>query len=391
MPRKPSSSQEIVSKTEEFINSKDKEKESAKTLKKLLPQNLLSSGSTMINLAATNNAAGAFLKGRYYIIIGASGAGKTWLYHALCAESGLHKRFKNYRLIKDEPEKGSDFDIAYYFGKKTAERIEEAWPERRDENGNLIPDSRTVEEFYDNLENKLDEVEKAGEGLIYILDSMDCLTTSAFKEYNEKNKEARATDKEESGSYGDGKAKINSQRLRDIVNRLAASGSMLFIICQERDNLGSRVGGKTFSGGNALLFYACLQIWLKKVGAIDAQIKGKKRNLGTLTKCQILKNRLTGQQDKEIQISYYHNFGIDDIGDIIDFLIDEKRFVGGSKTTSKINAEDDFGVSMSKEDLIQWIQEDVEREKRLKSIAAEVWGEIQSEIAKKAKRVNRYE
>lgn len=387
MPRKKTEVEEV----KDFIESPAPEKSSQKIKTKLLPQNMISLGSTMLNLAATNCAAGGLLKGRYYILIGASGSGKTWLYHAVFAESTLHKRFKNYRLIKDQPEKGSDFDVAYYFGKKTAERIEEAWPDRLDENGNPIPDSRTADEFYDNVENKLTEAEKAGQGIIYVLDSMDALSTSQFEEYNESNKKARADGKAEAGSYGDGKAKINSQRLRSIVNRLDVSGSILIIICQERDNIGSRFGGKTFSGGNALLFYACMQLWLKKIGAINATINGKTRNLGSKTECQILKNRLTGQQDKDVELSFYHNFGIDDVGDMIDFLIEEKRFTGGKTSVSKIEAQDDFGVSLNKESLIAYIQEDIEREKKLKEICQEVWTDIQDQIASKTKRVNRYE
>lgn len=384
MPRK------IDRQISDFVNAPDPEKESIRTLKKLLPQNLLSTGSTLVNLASTNNAFGGLLKGRYYIMIGASQTGKTWMYHAIFAESQLHKRFKNYRLIKDEVEMGSDFDIAYYFGQKTAERIEEAWPGRKDEYGNPIPNSRTVEEFYDNVENKLAEAEKQNTGIIYVLDSMDALTTESFLKANETAKENRAAQKEIAGSYGDGKAKVNSQRLRSIVQRLDISGSILIIICQERDNLGSPVGGKTFSGGNALLFYACIQFWFKKSNTIDAIIKGKKRNLGSITRCQIIKNRLTGQQDRDVTVSYYHSFGIDDIGDIVDFLVEEKHWEGGKTALSKINATE-FEKTLGKEALINWIQEDREREKQLREIAQSVWQEIQNDVAAKVRRVNRYE
>ena len=384
MPRK------LEHQIKDFVSNPEPEKESVRTLRKLLPQNLLSTGSTLVNLATTNNAFGGLLKGRYYIMIGASQTGKTWMYHAIFAESQLHKRFKNYRLIKDEPEMGSDFDIAYYFGAKTAERIEEAWPNRKDEYGNPIPNSRTAEEFYDNVENKLDEAEKENTGIIYVLDSMDALTTESSLKANEAAKDARAAQKEVAGSYGDGKAKVNSQRLRNVVQRLEISGSILIIICQERDNLGSPVGGKTFSGGNALLFYSCVQFWFKKANTIDAIIKGKKRNLGTVTRCQIIKNRLTGQQDRDVTVSYYHTFGIDDIGDIVDFLIEEKHWEGGKTALSKINAIE-FEKTLGKEALIEYIQEDKDREKQLREIAQEVWQGIQNDVASKVKRINRYE
>ena len=79
------------------------------------------------------------------------------------------------------------------------------------------------------------------------------------------------------------------------------------------------------------------------------------------------------------------------VGDMIDFLIEEKRFTGGKTSVSKIEAQDDFGVSLNKESLIAYIQEDIEREKKLKEICQEVWTDIQNQIASRTKRVNRYE
>ena len=322
-------------------------------------------------------------------MIGASQSGKTWMYHAIFAESGLHPRFKNYRLIKDEPEMGSDFDIEHFFGKRTAERIEPAWAGRVDENNIPIPNSRTVEEFYDNVENKLKSCEKQGIGMIYVLDSMDALSSEQSQKINEEAMEARQAGKEVKGNYGDGKAKVNSQRLRNVVSRLERSGSILIIICQERDNLGSMVGGKTFSGGNALLFYACVQFWFKKIGPIDIVINKKKRNLGNLTKCQIIKNRLTGQQDRDIPVSYYYSFGIDDVGDMIDYLVSEEHWTGGKSSVSKIKAEE-FEQELSKEALIQYIQ-DNRLESKLRKIVQNVWNDILQQIRSKTQRRNRYE
>ena len=308
---------------------------------RLCAENLLSCGSSLVNLACSGNADGAFLKGRYYIIVGASGAGKTWMTHAIFAESTIHPVFRNYRLIRDIPESGADFDVERFFGRKTASRIEDAWPGRTDENGNPIPNSRTIEEFYDNLNRKLDEAEEAGTGIIYVLDSMDALGSESSARTFEENRALREKGSEVKGSYGDGKAKVNSQRLRDVCLRLNVSGSFLFIICQERDSLGTMVQGKTFSGGNALLFYACLQLWMKRLSPINAVINGRTRNLGTSTKCQIIKNRLTGQQDKDVVVSYYHSFGIDDVGDMFDYLVAEGHWEGGKNANSRV-AETEF-------------------------------------------------
>lgn len=355
----------------------------------LVPDNVVSTGSTMVNIACSGLAEGGLLKGKYYIFVGASQAGKTWMYHAVFAESTLHPRFKDYRLIKDEPEHGSDFDVARYFGKRTAERLEPAWPGRTDEYGNPMEASRTVEEFYDNVDRNLAECEKNRTGMIYVLDSMDALSSERSQEITEEAMEARSKGREVKGNYGDGKAKVNSQRLRDVVNRLERSGSILIIICQERDNIGAMTGGKTFSGGNALLFYACLQLWFKKIGPIEAQVKGKKRALGTLTKCQIIKNRLTGRQNKDVNVSYYYAFGIDDIGDMVDYLLDEGHWSGGKTSVSKIDAVE-LGLELPKEHLVKKVESDPELYRRLRDAVWATWRGIQDAMEAKVSRRNKY-
>ena len=385
MPRR---SANIEEEAERFAKSETKTG-TEETIGRLGADNLLSCGSSLVNLACSGNADGAFLKGRYYIIVGASGAGKTWMTHAIFAESTIHPVFRKYRLIRDIPESGADFDVERFFGRKTASRIEEAWPGRTDEHGNPIPNSRTVEEFYDNVNRKLDEAEQAGTGIIYVLDSMDALGSESFSKSVEENMQAREKGAEVKGSYGDGKAKVNSQRLRDICLRLDVSGSFLFIICQERDAIGALHAGKTFSGGNALLFYACLQLWMKRLSPITAAIGGKARNLGTMTKCQVMKNRLTGQQDRDVVVSYYHSFGMDDLGDMFDYLLAEGHWAGGKTANSKVQ-EVEFGQFLAKEDFIAWLQKEG-GEAELRSIVQNVHSGIQESIRNRVRRISKYE
>ena len=370
----PSPNTELDSSTETERNKREIKKD-----------NVLSSGSALLNLACTDTPWGAFIPGRYYLIVGSSSAGKTWTMLSIAAESTQHEKFKDYKVVLDEPEEGNNIDISFYFSEKVAQKIKAP---RYDEDGNPIY-STTIEEFYDNLNRELDEAEEKKRGVIYMLDSMDALTSNAEIKKTDEQREARERGKEEKGSMGDGKAKINSQNLRRICSRLNKTGSMLFIICQERDNLGSMVASKTFSGGNALLFYATLQIWLTHKNEIKATIKGHSRTLGNLSKISIKKNRLTGQRHRDLELPFYHSFGIDDTGSLIDWLLEEKHWSGGAKETSKIDATE-FGESLSKELLARYIENLPNGRKKLYKIAYNVWKEIKKDIEEKVVRKPRY-
>lgn len=357
---------------------------------KLKRKNVLSTGSTLLNLCCSDDIFGGLLKGKYYLLVGQPGAGKTWLSMSLFAESGLHKRFKEYNLFYDDVEAGANMDIVKYFGKKTAARIGPPAKGRTDSNGQLQENSRSVEEFYDSITEKLDEAEENKVGCIYVLDSMDALTSNAeikkSKEDRAKRKSGKAVEK---GSYSDGKAKVNAQHLRRIAGRLEKSGSILIIVCQEKIDITSAFKQKCFSGGVSLTFYSTLQIWFQIREKITVTIKGKKRDLGTLTYVKVERNRLTGKRHKEIIFPIYYNFGVDDIGAIVLWLIEEEHWTGGKTEIAKIDAKE-FKVNFSREKLVRHIQ-DNDLEEKLKEIVFGVWREIQKLIEDKVVRKNKYE
>lgn len=382
-------SENIAEQVEQFVESPaetvDTSSEIERNKQEIRRDNLLSSGSALLNLACTDTPYGAFIPGRYYLIVGASSAGKTWTLLSIAAESTLHEKFKNYKVILDEVEEGNNVDINFYFSKDVAEKIKAP---RYDEDDQPIY-SETVEDFYDNINRELDLAEEGGYGVIYMLDSMDALTSMAEIKKTDEQREAREKGKETTGSMGDGKAKINSQNLRRVCSRLNKTGSMLFIICQERDNIGTMVASKTFSGGNAILFYATLQIWLSHKQEIKATIKGHTRTLGNLSKIAIKKNRITGQRHRDLELPFYHSFGIDDTGSLISWLLEEKHWTGGAKETAKIDAEE-FGVQLAKEQLARHIEELPNGRKKLYKIVAQVWRDIKKDIEEKVVRKPRY-
>lgn len=339
---------------------------------KIKKKDLLSSGSTLLNLACTGKWQGAFYKGGYFLIVGDSDSGKTFLSMTCLAEASINPLFDDYTFYHDNPEGGALMNIAHYFGKNTAIRLKE--PPRGT--------SEHLEDFYFNLDTAL-----AAGPCIYILDSMDVLDTRADSKKFKEKKTAADKNKEESGSYGTAKAKQNSEGLRRVTGELKKNGSILIVITQTRDNIGfgAQFNPKTRAGGRALKFYARLELWSAVKGELKKSVRGKTRQLGIISQIKVKKNHVTGQK-RTVEIPIYHSSGIDDIGACVDFLIEEKHWKKGS---NGIAADDLIGDKrMDRERLIAHI-EDMGIEDDVRQIVADVWHEI--EEASKIKRKKRYE
>jgi RecA/RadA recombinase len=327
-------------------------------------RDLLSSGSTGLNLACTDRHQGAFGKGHYYYFVGDSSSGKTWLGLSLFAEATLNPSFDNYRLIYDNAEDGALMDLRHYFGDRIVDRLE---PPGGLDNEGLPINSEYVEEFYYFLEDAF----QAGP-FIYVLDSMDALDALEDEQKFQELKKAHEEGKEVSGEYGTAKAKLNSTRIRRVKRNLRKTKSILVIISQTRDNLARGFKKKTRAGGRGLTFYADVEIWTSVVGTIDKSVRGKKRQIGRTVRCKIVKNRVSGK-DRTVDIPIYHSFGIDDIGTCIDYLVSEKHW---PKRKQSIVAND-FRFRGTKDKLIKHIEEN-KLEEDLAQLAGKIWKEIEA-------------
>lgn len=358
----------------------DVEKIKAKLLaKKKAPvikgSDYLSTGSTLLDLACSDSIKGGLLKGKFYFFVGDSSSGKTWLSMTCLAEAAINPNFNDYRFIYDNGEDGALMDIEKYFGKAVARRLESP---AKDSDGNPVH-STSVEEFYYHVDDAI----KAGKPFIYILDSMDSLSSDDEISKFTEAKEAHRKGKEVAGSYGDGKAKKNSANLRKLISPLRDSNSILIILCQTRDNLGFGFEKKTRSGGKALRFYACLEMWSSVKKKIVKIVREKKRQLGVESLIEIKKNRITGKE-RSIVIPIYHSSGIDNIGSCVDYLMEEGHWE--QKGNSIVVPEFDFkGL---REKLIKYI-EDNNLEDQVKQIVQTVWDDIEEACA--VKRKKRYE
>lgn len=338
---------------------------------------LLSTGSTLLNLALSGKRNGGLLPGHFYLLVGDSMAGKTWLLKTIMAESCKNPFYKDYRLIFDNPERGSLMDHVKFFGKEMASKLED--PSKKG-------CSKTSEEFYDNV----DDAVREGKPFFYGLDSEDALQPESALKLASKNKNKRkqasgGSEQEIKGSYGTEKAKINSTGLRSAHNGLEDTKSILIIIKQSRDNIGpgAMFNPKTRSGGRALTFYAAVELWFSIKGKIRKTVKGKPRVIGTLLKIHVKKNRVSGL-DRIIEIPFYPSVGLDDTGSMIDFLIEESHWTGG-KGDSVVAPEFDF--SGKREKLIEIIEEG-NKEPELRKLTEATWKELELAIA--VKRKSRY-
>lgn len=338
------------------------------------PEDFLSSGCTLLNLASTGQRRGAFAAGHYYWLVGDSTSGKTFLGMTCFAEAMRNPRFQKYRLIYDQPEKGALMDIRRYFGTAVAERLEAPRPDGQS--------SRTIEDFQDNL----DDAVRDGRPFIWLLDSADALGSESEDDKFEEQKAARRKGRDPKGSMTDGKAKKHSSGLRRILAGLQRTGSILIIISQTRDNINpftAKFNPKVHSGGKALKFYATLEIWSSVKMKIRRPVKGRDRTVGVTVKLVTKKNRFTGK-DRMVELPIYHSHGFDDTGANIAYLVAERHWKGSE---TKLTAPE-FRFKGSAEHLAQHIEKRG-LEKELQRLVGRVWAEIEAGCV--VKRKPRYE
>ncbi len=350
--------------------SDDTERRKKRLLAKKKPVKLdwskvLSSGSTLLNLACTGRSNAAVLPGDFLWAIGDSNSGKTWLALSFLAEAANNPKFDNYMLIYDSVENGAKMDKEKFFGKNLTDRLQapsydnEASPEY----------STTIEEFYYNLGNCFDECAP----MIYVLDSMDAVDSEADEEkYEEQRDNFNKGRKTETGSFGTAKARANSSGLRRATIKSEKTQSILIIVSQTRDNIGfgAQFNPKTVSGGKALKFYSHIQLWMASTGDIKATRKGKMRKLGINTQVKVEKNRYTGQKHT-VGFPIKWNHGLDDITSLINWMVEEGIW---KKGTGGIDAKE-LGLKGSADGIVAQIEEKG-LEKELRLAVTEAWEDI---------------
>lgn len=340
------------------------------------PENYVSSGSTLLNCGLTDNPYCAYEKGKYYFFVGDSQSGKTFFSMTLFAEAARDESFANYRFIHNNTEDGMMFDVARYFGQSVADRLEAP---SYTEDGEPMS-SEYLEDFYTHAKKCFLEGP-----CIYILDSIDALTSRQEEKKEAKMDIEAAAGRAVTGEMSDGKAKINSSRLRRLLKPMKKHGSILIIIVQTRDNLGNGFSEKTRSGGRALKFYATSEIWTSVRKTLTKEVKGKKRKYGIITQMDIKKNRHSDHVGS-VEIPILAGYGFDDIGSCVDWLVENEHWKVSGK---RIVAPDFSEEPLNREKLISVIENKKNGHYKLQEIVGEAWNQIRE--AMKPKRKPRYE
>lgn len=329
---------------------------------------LIPSGSTLLNCACSNSPYGAYKAGTIITLPGASASGKTMLLFTMFAEICGSEKYNDYEIIYDDAEEAYSMDTPRLFGKSADERVR---PPAIAKDGEPIY-SETIQDFQNNILLQI----KKGNPFIYALDSLDSLSSDEEmeREYKKALLSAKNPDaiKELKGSYKTEKARIIGQCLRMVRRKIKNTNSLLIIVQQERANMNAGPYGKKeiTSGGRAPFYYSSHQVWTKKIKSI----KKDGTKIGNRARAIITKNKLTGKE-RSVEFDIYDEYGIDDIGSQIDFLIKE----GFWKKKGNEIVADELNISGKRSILISKIESNG-LQKKLKKITGRAWVEKENKL-----------
>jgi len=359
LKRKKSTVSEIKILSKEVIKPREKEK--------VDPNFLLPTSSTLLNCACSDHPTGGYGVGKVANLIGDSSSGKSLLALSCFAEMCMSKRWDEYDFIYDDVEAALEFNLDYLFGTEVSDRIE------------MQTTSDTIQDFYGNIMATIHN----GKPFVYILDSLDALTS--VEELKRANSQAKRvtgekTDKEK-GSYKMEKPKMLTEVLRVVARDIKNIEGLLLIVSQTRDNIGFGFSEKTRSGGRALKFYSCHEMWL----SIIKTLKGKGRAIGVNTNAKVSKNKITGKV-RDCLFPIYYDYGVDDISSCVDFLIENGVWKMGklksvnprtkTKGEGRTIQATDFKLEGTKAKIITEI-ELRSLEKDLQLLVGETWNNIE--------------
>ena len=359
--KKPGSQlRQLATQIQKTVDTKPNTETFDPVLEQIDPDHLIPTGSTLLNCACSDNPTGGYGLGKLVNIIGDSSSGKSFLALTCFAEMAMFKKFDDYRLIYDDVEAALEFNVNYLFGVDVGSRIET----------NVVSD--TIQDFYGNILKAI----KDDRPFVYILDSLDALTSKEEMERTKMYTKEKKEGQQDKGSYKTEKAKMVSEILRVTTRDIKNKEALVLIVSQTRDNLGFGFSTKTRSGGKALKFFSCHEMWL----SIKKPFTKKDRTIGVNSISKLTKNKLTGKV-REVNIPIYYDYGIDDIGANIDFLVDEGHWKK-AKQTIKVP---EFELEGTRETIIRHV-EHYSKEKDLQQLVGTVWNQIEESIRLNRKR-----
>lgn len=259
----------------------------------------ISSGCSLLDCVI----GGGWGRGRVVNIVGDKSVGKSLLAIEACAN--FHQQEPGGKIYYRESEAAFDEPYAETVGLPPEivdfgpDGIETIWD--------------TVEDIFEDLDRCLDECKAAGVPGLYIVDSLDALSSRAEME----RKPGEAT-------FGLEKQKLLGQLFRKLVRRIKQQDFCVIVISQVRDKIGVVFGDKhTRTGGRALDFYASQIVWLSHLGVITKTVRGVKRAVGVRIKVKCKKNKI-GKPFDECEVVLLFGYGVDDLSSCMEWLEDVK-------------------------------------------------------------------
>lgn len=220
-------------------------------------------------------------------------SGKTLLAIETCAN--FHRQFKDGHIWYREAE--GAFDVPY------AERV--GLPADAVDFGPDGIDSLwdTIEDISEDMDACLDKAEKTGQPGLYIIDSLDAISSRA-----------ELARKPGEGTYSLEKQKQLGQLFRRMVRRLRAARVTLLVVSQIRENIGVIFGERHKRvGGKSLDFYASQILWLHHMKRLMTTVRGVERVTAVRIRAKSKKNKVGGDAFGECEFVLRFGYGVDDL------------------------------------------------------------------------------
>ena len=329
----------------------------------------VSTGSVLLNLAMSGKGKeGGYARGRIVNLVGDGSSGKTLLALEACAqvyynlnrkETDLFPVAKKITIVYNNVEGVMDFPIEAMYGEELVEAIE--WVR--------FDTAETVGRDYLKRVKDL----KKGEFLLYIIDSIDAMSSTASKKRAE---ESIKKEKDQDGSYGMEKQKYFSSTLFPrACEYMEGKDATMICISQVRENINAGLfGAKHYrAGGKALDFFTHQVAWLAQVGKLSKEFRSTKKIYGVRTKAVLKRNKVAKPfRDAEFDILF--DYGVDDMGSMLTYLY------GGAKKIIWNEEEID------RIDLIKLMEDNPKEYDKLVTLVETEWNEIEEKIKPKRKR-----
>jgi RecA/RadA recombinase len=167
----------------------------------------------------------------------------------------------------------------------------------------------TVEDVFDDLSACTKLLKGDGEPGLYIVDSLDALSTIPDLERDIRK-----------GTFGGDKPKLLGKLFQQQAREFNSTRLHLMFISQIRDKIGVTFGRKyTRSGGKALDFYSSQTIYLAHIETLTREIGKVKRATGVTIRAKADKNKI-GLPFRECEFMLRFGYGVDDLVASVDWL-----------------------------------------------------------------------